>query len=273
MKNILLLTDFSDNALNAIRYAMRFFEKETCIFHVLHVHKVSNYISDDLMYSNKESLYDVITKEPKEKLNNLVENLKKEFNNPKHTFKILIDFDVFTDAVNQTVESENIDLTIIGSNGATGAQEVVFGSNTLNLIRKVDCKALVIPEGHEYRFLNNLLLALEPRNSLTGNPFSDILQFIDRHNLHLHVLRVNPYHESTEYAESDTLLLSSIECIYHKIDDVPIDYAVSSYLQTNAIDIVSIFSRKENFFERFFKGSSTTKVSKAIHVPMLFYHQ
>ena len=37
MKNILLLTDFSENSWNAIAYALQFLENAHCNFYVLHV--------------------------------------------------------------------------------------------------------------------------------------------------------------------------------------------------------------------------------------------
>ena len=106
MKQILLLTDFSDNALNANKYALHLFENETCTFHILNVHKMGSFTSDDLMRSPKESIYQSITKVPREKLDTLVDGLKKEFNNPNHTFQTHIDFDVFIDAVRQAVKNQ-----------------------------------------------------------------------------------------------------------------------------------------------------------------------
>ena len=99
MKHILLLTDFSDIALNAIKYALHFFKNETCTFHILNVHKMGSYTSDDLMRSPKESIYQSITKEPREKLNYLVGNLKNEFNNANHTFEIHIDFEACSNSI------------------------------------------------------------------------------------------------------------------------------------------------------------------------------
>ncbi len=137
MKTILLLTDFSDSATNAIHYAMRFFESETCVFHLIHVHKAGTFISDDLMTSPTESIYESFTKVPKQKLNAIVEDLKENYKNPNHTFEIIVDFDVFTDAINQAIKSNSIDYVVMGSNGATGAIEVVFGSNAINVINTV----------------------------------------------------------------------------------------------------------------------------------------
>lgn len=43
MKRILLPTDFSDNAFNALSYAMQLFEKEKCEFTLLHTYTPVTY--------------------------------------------------------------------------------------------------------------------------------------------------------------------------------------------------------------------------------------
>lgn len=272
MKNILLLTDFSENAKNAIDYAMHFYKKDECTFYVLHVHKAGTYTSSDLMLSGSESIYSAIVKKPKEDLVRLIEVLKKEYNNEKHTFKSIVDFDVFTDAVNQAVELNDIDYIVVGSNGATNAKEVVFGSNTLNIIRNVHCPTIIVPEGFKYDPLTNILLALDSQDSLNCPAFSQVERFIEEHPQHLHVLRINPNDEHSEIVHDDKEHLKYINCEYQIINNVPLHYALSSYTQTNTIDKVALIVKKENFFERFFGGSATTLVSKNIHIPLIIFH-
>ncbi|MFD2823999.1 universal stress protein [Lacinutrix iliipiscaria] len=272
MKNILLLTDFSKNALNAIQYAMHFFASETCTFHIMYVHKIGSFTSDDLMRSPKESIYESITKEPKEKLNKLIDDLKEEFNNSKHTFDSIIDFDTFIDAVKQASKNKAIDYIVMGTNGATGAKEVLLGSNTVNVIRKVNCKTIIVPEGYTFKPIQEILLPLDPDDTIKGNVYTDLLEFIETYQLHLHVLRVNPNSENQENLLNDKSNLSIIDCKYHVVNDVPIDFAVSSYLQTHAIDFMVLFIQKEGFLEHLFSKSNTRiKVSK-INKPILILH-
>jgi len=76
MKNILLPTDFSENSLNAIDYAMHFFENWECDFYILNVQKVSEYISADLVAgSQTDTIYDSIASDNKKLINQLVKKL------------------------------------------------------------------------------------------------------------------------------------------------------------------------------------------------------
>ena len=272
MKNILLLTDFSENSLNATHYAMHLFASEACTFHVMYVHKIGTFTSDDLMRSPKESIYESITKVPKEKLNALVDDLKETFNNSKHTFDIIIDFDVFIDAVKQATKNKSIDYIVMGTNGATNAKEVILGSNTVNMIRKINCKTIIVPEECTYKPIQEILLPLDPNDTIKGKVYTDLLEFIETYQLHLHVLRVNPNSENQEKLQSDTSNLSIIDCKYHTVNDVPIDFAVASYLQTNTIDIIALFIQKEGFLEHLFSKSKTRINVSKIHKPILILH-
>ncbi|WP_055442396.1 universal stress protein [Lacinutrix himadriensis] len=272
MKNILLLSDFSINSENAIHYAMHFFKNEKCTFHVMHIHKIGSFTSDDLMNSPKESIYESITKEPKEKLQALVENLKSEFNNPNYSFETIIDFDVFIDAINQAIRNQKIDFVVMGTNGASGVKEVLFGSNTINVVRKVQCKTLIIPEGYTYTPIKKLLLPLDPQDTIGGKQFTDLLGFIETYQLHLDVLRVNPNTENTEIEQEDLSNLALFDCSYQVVNEVPMDFALSSYMQTNTIDFLALFVKNEGFFEHLFSKANTKINLSKISKPILVLH-
>lgn len=272
MKNILLLSDFSNTSKNAIHFAMDFFKNEKCTFHVMHVHKIGSFTSDDLMNSPKESIYESITKEPKEKLQALVENLKSTFSNANYSFETIIDFDVFIDAINQAITNHKIDFVVMGTNGASGVKEVLFGSNTINVVRKVKCKTLIIPETYNFTPIKNLLLPLDPQDTIDGKQFADLLEFIETYQLHLDVLRVNPNTENKEIAQEDQSNLALFDCTYNTINNVSMDAALSSYMQTNAVDFLSLFVKNEGFLEHLFSKANTKINISAISEPILVVH-
>jgi len=275
MKNILLLTDFSENAKNAIRYALQLLKNDVCEFHLLYVHKTSTFSSDDLISSAKTSIYESIVKKPKEKLKLLVEEFQNK--NDKHTFHTIVDFDSFTASINQIITQKKIELVVIGSNGVTGAKEVIFGSNTINVIRKVNCTTLVVPEGFKFRHPKELLLPLSLNDSFSGENLNVLLTFIDTYKSGLHVLRIADEEEKVSFNVNDVNdisgLLESRAYTYSFISHVPIHFAIDCYIQTNAIDITALFVQKENFIDRFFEGSITTDISNTIRVPLLVIHR
>ena len=76
MKNILLLTDFSKSANNAIIYALYHFNYSPCHFFLMYVYKSGNFIMDDLMTSSSDTVYDAIIKDEKQELEHSLKKLK-----------------------------------------------------------------------------------------------------------------------------------------------------------------------------------------------------
>lgn len=276
MKQILLLTDFSKNSINAIHYALHLFKAYECNFYFLHVENSKAYISDDLVMGGGQSLYDSVLKKSKNKLIKLVNGIEKKFESDNFKFQSLVDYDGLSEAINQVVASKAIELVVMGSNGVTGASETVFGSNTINVIRNVDCPTLVIPEGFPYKKPTELLLPLDLDDALHSKAFSALLNFTKPFSDRIHLLRINPKAELAQRRDLDTNYINgfdkALNYVYHAIEDVPMEFAVSCYTQTHPIDLMALLVQKESFFERFFTGSSTTKISNQLRVPLLVFH-
>lgn len=157
MKNILLPTDFSESSLNAIDYAMRFFENCKCNFYILNVQKISEYNNTDLVAGSKtDSNYDSVAADNKKLIDQLIKKFDKQFKTQSYNFHRLFDYNNFVSAVDHAVKTHSIDLIIMGSNGASGVKELIFGSNTLRVIRNIDCPTLTIPINFRYSGINNV---------------------------------------------------------------------------------------------------------------------
>lgn len=272
MKKILLLTDFSKNATNAISYAMQFFKTKKCTFYLLHVHKARSYVTDDLLASPKNSIHDSIVEKQKIKLDALIKTLRRDYKAEDFYFEPIIDYDVFTDAINQAITKFNIDYLVMGSNGASNIKEVIFGSNTINVIEKVNCKTLVIPSSYNFLPVNELLVSLQPEDSLDTSLFEDILNFVEDFSPHLHVLRISLETDNSTLVKNDKEKLVLLDSQYHIIEGVPIDYAVSSYLQTNRIDMTSFITKEKSFLERLFSASPSKELKSRMKLPLLVLH-
>ncbi len=276
MKNILLLTDFSKNSINAMRYALQLFKDDVCNFYVLHVEISTSYMSDDLMLTGNQSIYDALVKKSKHKLAKLITRLESEFKNENFNFEIIVDHDILTDAINQVITSKAIDLIVMGTNGVTGAKEAVFGSNTINIVRKVDCSTLVIPEDFKYRTPQEILLPLDTFDTLNGTAFTDLLTFSNRYCKKLHILRIKTNNEDCTEALKDQdhihYFLKKTNYEYYIVNNIPMEHVVNCYTQTHPIDFTALLVQKESFFERFFIGSPTTKISDKMRAPLLIFH-
>ena len=146
MKNILLPTDFSKNAWNAITYAIELYKNEPCTFYLLNTY-TPNIAASRFMATVVTSESLAVESYSKEGLNAVLNNIQSKYNNKLHSFKTISSFSLLADEVRELVNEYNIDMVIMGTKGASGVSEVFMGSNAVRVIKAVkNCPVLAIPE-------------------------------------------------------------------------------------------------------------------------------
>ena len=276
MKNILLLTDFSKNAKNAIDYALQFFKGEEYHFYILNVHKTSRYTMGDLMTSSPTStVYDSIIKNPKATLKKYIDQLKETYANQPYNFEGICDYDEFISAIKQVVKLKKIDLIVMGTNGATGAKEVIFGSNTLSTIRNTDLPVLVIPEGFKFTKPNTILFVTEHNEVFAKKSLSPLVHIISKYDSELLILTLDKNNSVDLIKEKrDTIdsYFKGTQHSFYSISNIPADIAIDSFMQIKHADITAKIINKESFLKRMVSGSSTHDVTYKTRVPLLIMH-
>ncbi|MFL1896203.1 universal stress protein [Aquimarina sp. 2-A2] len=278
MKNILLLTDFSENSETAIQYALQFFKGEPCHFSLLHVHKSSGYTTDDLMVTSAtESVHTSMISEIKQKLNTYKLTLKKQYATETYSFEVLVDYDSFTAAVRQAVNSKDISLIVMGTNGATNAREVLFGSNTVKVIRSVSCSVLAIPQQTAFKKPANVLYALDYFEHFDQLSITPLLDLLEKFKSFLKILKIKEDETVTEAEKKDILTMkekfSNIRHTFHTMVNIPTALAIASFVQIMNIDLTAVVLHEESLLDRFFKGSETSKISYGSKIPLLVLKQ
>lgn len=277
MKNILLLTDFSANALNAIKYALHFFSGGAFDFTVLNVQKTSSYTTGSLLTasSSSSSIYDSIIKDAKKALTKLVDELKQEFLKEQFTFDADCDYDTFTESVNQVVKNKKIDLIVMGTNGATDAKEVLFGSNTINVIRNVDCPVLVIPEGHVYKKPTSMAFVSESDEILDVYALELLQSMVNFQSMALEVLFIGSEedHATIEFKkEKIAHHFNTSEHSFHTIFDVSADVGIDCFSQLFKSNMIAKIVNVKPFLKRLTSAKTTSKLTYKSKIPLLLMH-
>lgn len=274
MKNVLVLTDFSTCSKNATQYAINFLKDTTCCFYIMHVHKSGSFTMDDLMSSATANVYESVLKTEQQQLQKFVDEFKETSQNDKHTFESILDYDTFLQAIYRVIEDKKIELVVAGYNGVSNVKEIIFGSHTLSIIRKIDCNTLIVPSDVKYHQPNTIFLPLDPKDHIQGEAFGEILDIVKTHHIQSHIVRV--YEKPTSAPRYDESFLmkhcKDVDYKYHIIQNVPLHYVKSCYMQMHEIDMIGLVVQKESFFERLFKHSSTTEISKSLKKPLFVVH-
>jgi hypothetical protein len=183
---------------------------------------------------------------------------------------------VFTDAVNQAVILNDIDLIVMGTNGATGAEKVLFGSNTLHVIRQVNCPVLAIPEGYFYKKLNDVVFSYHPNDTFKKEKLKPLQELIKLHKASIKFLEID---ESSIKESGEVDPTGSLQMIFTNVDQeyfyqkgIPTPIAINSFEQLIDVQMHATFIERKNFLNRFIFGSDTTKIHYQTLVPLLILH-
>jgi len=152
MKRILVPTDFSNNAWNALSYALELFKEEECKFFLLNTYTPAIASSRFMASSMEDGLLTNSAQQcSMNGLNKLMQRIKAQFNNENHSFETISSFSLLVDEVVSTIAVYGIDLLVTGTKGSSGVEEVFMGSNTVRMIKAVkECPVLAIPNGFQY---------------------------------------------------------------------------------------------------------------------------
>ncbi len=274
MKNILLPTDFSENSKNAIRFAMSFFKGETCTFYIINSQKPSSYITADVLYGSPgSSIHDGILNDNKMELEKMVRFCESISEKENYSFIPKLDFDNIVAAVNQAVALNNIELIIMGTNGATDAAEVILGSNTLKIIRKADCPVIAVPQGYTFKKIESVLLSLNYQYIISEKSLSIISEIVTKHKASLKVLEIEEENiELTNKKNYTEEALKKIGFERFSIKNIPAAMAINVFEQLIPVQLHIMVVERKSFLDRFIFGSETSKISYGSPIPLLVLH-
>ncbi|MBF4983096.1 universal stress protein [Nonlabens mediterrranea] len=275
MKNILLLTDFTRKSENAIDYALQLFTGESCDFHLLSVQKFWEYTMDDLMVANpKDDIASALLNDNKSDLQKVKEALVVRSKGEEFSFQTMVDYDVFTSAVNDAVKKYQIDLIICGTDGKNGIIEYIFSSHTLRVIRNTDCPVLAIPEAYQFYKPTAVQYVLDYDDVFKVCGKELFLEIVTKFASTINIIRFNHGFqlEPINYREERESFInfcmpSPVIYELHK-DQEPLKIIKKS-LSSRNYQLQAISVKSQSFLERMISESHLSEIVNAATLPLL----
>lgn len=277
MKRILLPTDFSDNSLEAIQYALHLYKDVTCTFYLLHTYTPAIYHTEYLIGSPGQiGLGDVLQENSMTQLEKLKARVEEQFKNSNHSFIVHTAFNILLNEILETVTSESIDLIVMGTKGATGAQEILFGTNTVHVIKKATCPVLLVPPQFSYEAPKEILFPTDYEIAYQKEKFGMFLLMAKQHKSRINVLHVrrNPDLDIVQKNHQEQLkrLLGSM-ALYHEVPDTDIISAINEFQVRDTINFLVMVRNKHTFIERLFIEPVIKKIGFHAMVPFMVIPQ
>ncbi|MCC9042378.1 universal stress protein [Myroides sp. M-43] len=257
MKKILVPTDFSTQAYNAIKVASCIAKKsenaEILLLHILDLPQQGN---DSIQKGTPAPEVMFFKNAAEEKLKELA--LSETFNGIKVSTSLILDRTSY--GVTKTAETNDVDLIVMGSHGASGAKEYFVGSNTQKVVRTSDAPVLVIKgEGDDFK-VNDLVFASDFTDNMK-EPFKKILRLHTMFNTKLHLLMVNtpnsfkPTHVAEEVFEEFLEDITETEYDLSIYNDLTVEKGVLNFAKKVDSNLITIATHGRTGLSHFFNGS------------------
>ncbi|SFN54097.1 Nucleotide-binding universal stress protein, UspA family [Bizionia echini] len=273
MRQILMPTDFSENAKNAISYALELFKYERSSFYFLHAYQDAIYNNPKLTRTNLE----VVTKSVEDFVANKLEEtlafVEELSPNPRHSYQVLAANNTLVDEAANMVQNHNIDVIVMGTRGETNNPKIVFGSHTLQVLKYVPCPVLAIPENYTYTqpkhilFPTNLLIPYKRRE------LKLLCEIAAPYRSKIDVLYVSKSDKLSMRQEDNFMFLKDVVC-QNQIELITeshsdITEAIYKNIEKRNTDMLVMVNSRQSFFETLLMQSPIDKLSLHVGIPFL----
>lgn len=274
MIRILLPTDFSDNSWNAISYALQLFKDERCTFTLLNTYTPIIYQLESAELGTAQfGLENAMRQASEQGLERIKSRIELELSNPKHTIASISSFNTLTEEIKELYEGQMMDIIIMGTQGASGLKEILFGSNAIHVINKAKCPVMAIPSDyqfeapHEILFPTDYLIAYKVQHMETIKKIARL--FGARTNI-LHVstgIDLTPEQKENQNKLKD--LIKGTSHLFHDVRNNHIPEAIAEFQVRHKINLLAMINNKHSFFENLFFKSNIKHIGFHLNVPFL----
>ena len=274
MTTILIPTDFSKNAMHAIKYAIQLYKCERTNFYFLHAYADEIYgpFKDNGGKSIEEQK-EITRKNVDQSLKNTITELTEKYHNPKHSFKTVSTFESLVDAVNDLVNQINVDLVIMGTQGKTADKKITFGSHTVQVFKYVSCPVLAIPENYEYRQPKKILFPTDYMLPYKRRELKLLNTLAAEFKSEVHCLYISDFEElSHRQIDNKQFLQESLPDAYLFNERTPVKNkgeAIIEYILEKDINLLVMVNARHSYLEDLLYRSTVVDIGLHPKIPFM----
>ncbi len=277
-KKILLPTDFSKNAWNALCYASELYKNEEVEFYLLHAFMVQNYTMDNLMVPEPgENHFEEVKSRSEHNIQKLLKQIKILDVPGNHKYFIESVFNTPLEAVKALVEDKDIDMVIVGHKGETDAIDVLIGSNSIDFMEKIrNCPVLMIPSETSFKEPNEIVFPTSFKTHYKHKELFHLYEIAKITNAPIRILHISEEKELSEEQKVKKALLEEIfdGLIYtfNFLKNTQVQMGVNIFMQSRNSDMVAFINKKHDFLETLFSKPMVKNLGYSAKVPVLSLH-
>jgi nucleotide-binding universal stress UspA family protein len=277
MKTIIHATDFSENAITALKYAYALSKKINATLWVINIYDSSRLISnldEPYLLTKKE-----LKKQKKLKIRNLcAEHLETNFEKKNLQIEAIEDRSVVNGIISKTDELY-ASLIITGMKGKSDFKDFLMGSTTKSLIEKAPCPVLAIPENAVLNKIETIVYAsdFEQEDISAISRLSKIAKIFKAKIKIVHISTKKEYHAEEQMQWFKEMLEQKVS--YEKIeyalfysDDV-FNFLKIYLTEVNADWVAMLERKKKGLVKKLFHTDLVKKMKEQSNVPLISFNE
>lgn len=262
MHRILLPTDFSENAQNAIDYAIYLFEREPCTFYLLHAY----YIVPSETGTKVDAGTSLKT----------VQKKLEETKSPQHSFESVLVTNTALSAIESTILDKKIDYVFMGTKGSSALKKIFMGSVTTSVIKYINsCPIVAVPDVYDYDIPDHIIFANDFNHMFTEPLLKPLLELSALWDSNVDIVYIDSKKKMEEHQKSNKkLLLQFLSETRHTFVKITKTKSVSFTLkdlqtQYEHIGMIAFLMTKHGIFDKLLREPIIRNMVFMTKVPLL----
>lgn len=284
MKKILVPTDFSETANNAVSVALDIAQKANATVYFFHTittpidwgNTQLSVPSQPLTVQKQKEMYPEISKQINEAQVKLSE-LSKKANKLKIDSKVEIGFNLLHEDLGRFAEKNKIDLIVMGTHGLSGVKDAFLGSNTLKVIRTSNVPVMTVKNKHKSFKIKKLIYASDFEETKANKNIERVKAFADFFGASIHFVFIN----TPVGFEDSSYTMAKIHKVAkdHKIDkyyaqiynDYTVERGINNMAEMIDADMIALSTHGYKGLRHFINNNVAENVANHAKVPVLTF--
>lgn len=183
------------------------------------------------------------------------------------------------DAIYTSIERDNIDLIVMGTNQTHSPLERLVGSVSANVIKFSSVPVLVIPDNISVLNIRNIGFAVDLRqiNDISKIEILSELAKVTEAKIEIfHISQKDDVHHIIENAQERIKLLDALADVKHSyvwVNEEDVLEGIIDFVENREVDVLAIYPRHHSIWDSLIHGSITKKVLLNSNIPILTMHE
>lgn len=266
MQTIIVATDYSEEAKNAVSYAASLAKQSNSKLALFNSYRITVHAANGLI--TPETITKLV-KENRENLQHTAARISKKYQIPVDYYTKYCQIE---EGIIELAEQLRADLVVMGMR-SNSLEYKLFGNTTTSVIKNAFFPVLVVPSGAVFKDPQKVLFAYDYQ-TISESAFDILKQLASRFNAEIQILHIGS--TSTLTAPSKIAVQERIEkslvginYSFREMDEEEIERGIIKGLNEFEADMLLMAHHKKGFWSSIFNKSRTKEMAIKVEIPLL----